>query len=94
MKALIWSLPSLRDTQRIFESLEYVDPIAARHVVDAIESSVDRLLVFPFSAPMVGRGPERKISLSRYPYLVFYRVGRADVSVTRVRHTHEDWLPR
>lgn len=94
MRLVTWSLPSLHDTQPIFETLEYIDPVAARRVIDAIESSVDRLLIFPFSAPMVGKGPERKLSVSRYPYLVFYRVGRTNVSVTRVRHAHEDWLPR
>ncbi len=91
MTAIFWSLPSLRDTRRISELIKAQDPAAALKVVNAIETSVERLGDFPLSAPIVERGPLRKISVPRYPYLVFYRVGRTGITVTRVRHAHEDW---
>ena len=85
---------ALADLERIdVYHRQFSDDTAARVLAD-IRASTLRLIAYPLSAPFVRSLNARKLSVLRRPYVVFYRVGDDDLSILRVRHTSENWLPR
>jgi toxin ParE1/3/4 len=50
------------------------DPVAARKVVTAIESEIELLGYFPWNGRKTDIAGVMARTLSRYPYIVFYRV--------------------
>lgn len=77
------------------------DVVAARHWYDeqsrglgaafamAISDAVERLKVFPESAPVVA-GKNRRLLLSRFPYALYYQVDGPVISVVACLHMHRN----
>ncbi len=85
---------ALADLERIEAyHRQFSDETAAR-VVEAIRTSTLRLINHPLSAPYIKGLNARKLTVLRYPYLVFYRVGDDRLRILRVHHMAENWLPR
>lgn len=94
MRQLRWAPQSRRDIRRIELWLDQIDPRIAGRITDEIENKVEQLIDFPFLGPPVGSGRYRKLAVTRFDYIVLYRVEAGTVEIARVRHAHEDWLPR
>jgi toxin ParE1/3/4 len=53
-----------------------------------IDEAVARIAVWPRLAPIVELGSDaRVITLSHYPYRIFYRIGPDAVEILHIRHT-------
>jgi plasmid stabilization system protein ParE len=76
------------DLDTILGRLFLENPIAAIELAKRIDSAVTRVSMFPESAPAVSFGKNvRVLTLSRYPYRIFYRVGSEAIEILHVRHT-------
>lgn len=74
MAALIWSEKSLADIEDIYDYIAADSPFYARHQVEKIVASVERLAEFPESGrtlPEFIRLPYREVIVD--PYRVIYR---------------------
>ena len=84
---LRWDARALRDLQAIHDYIAQDDPAAAKRVVQRIEDSLKRLLVFAFSGrPGVAKGT-RLLAVPRVPYIVVHRVRGETVDILAVIHT-------
>jgi len=93
MTRLGWAEPALADLGLIGDNISARDPAAAARVVEAIRESVRRLKRFPKSGPISASGDFRKISVTRYRYIVYYALADEVVTILRVRHAAEDQQP-
>ena len=91
MKAIRWSDPALGDLARIRDYLGPIDRQLAQATIAAVRDSVRRLRAWPESGPIVLDQGFRKLSVTRYRYVVVYRIEATHVIVLRVRHMAEDW---
>lgn len=74
------------DIAAIHDRIAGDDPAAADAVTFAIDDAVERLRFFPFKARKTKRRSVRALPLSRYPYLVFYKIARGELIVLYVHH--------
>jgi addiction module RelE/StbE family toxin len=86
---LRWTRTALRDLESLYEYIAMDDPAAAARYVDRLEEGV-RLLR---QQPMMGR--EGRVPGTREfvapPYVVVYRVRRAEVAVIAIIHSARRW---
>jgi addiction module RelE/StbE family toxin len=72
----------------LFEVTEYIreaNPEAARRIISHIHESATRLSQNPYLAPASTKFPNyRELSISRYPFVVWYRV-KEDQKVVEIR---------
>ena len=74
MAAVIWTEKSLADLEDIFDYIAADSPFYARHQVEKIIASVERLQTFPRSGrplPEIPASPYREIIVD--PYRIIYR---------------------
>jgi toxin ParE1/3/4 len=75
------------DLEEIFEYLKTRQPAAIQSVASAIERQIGWLCSFPYMAPATDEPGVRELTLSRYPYKIYYEVVDDEVRVLHVRHT-------
>jgi plasmid stabilization system protein ParE len=63
-----------RDLEAIAEYLVHRSPSGAARVLAAIRSSIATLEAFPEIGPVVDDFGRRKLSVSRFPYVIYYRM--------------------
>jgi toxin ParE1/3/4 len=81
------------DREAIFDYLEKRTPQGARTVEFALESSIQRLELFPYSAPATNEPGIRELIVPRLPYKVYYRVVGEEIWIVHVRHAaRRQWL--
>lgn len=83
---------ALQQIEEIYDFIASDNPTAARRVLSAIHSSIDRLKTFPEAARLGLVPGTREILAGRYPYLIIYRVDfdQAEVIILGVFHTSRD----
>lgn len=89
MAALIWSEKSLADVEDIYEYIAADSPLYARHQVEKIITSVERLSEFPQSGRNLPEFPllhYREVIVD--PYRVIYRHDADNDRVTIVSVVH------
>jgi toxin ParE1/3/4 len=82
MAAVIWTEKSLADLEDIFDYIAADSPFYARHQVEKIIASVERLQAFPISGrplPEFPDSPYREIIVG--PYRIVYRHISASSSI-------------
>ena len=78
---------ALAQLDDIFAYIARDNPVAAANVVDEIEAVVDHLADFPFAGRLTDEGGVRMLVLSRYPYLIFYKVlPNENLRILRILH--------
>jgi toxin ParE1/3/4 len=84
----------LRVTRRaaiqIEKALDYIEadsPQGANHVRARIQTLFLMLGQHPYAGQATDLPGVRRLNLSPYPYLIFYRVTDSEVIVQRMRHT-------
>lgn len=82
---LVPSARSIADLDAISNYLVERNPQAARRVEAAIRATLEQLVDFP----LIGRIDEeldaRVVGVSRYPYLIYYRVEGDEIGIIHIR---------
>jgi toxin ParE1/3/4 len=68
-------------------------PIVTDRVLDTILTAIERLDRMPFIGRPGRRAGTREMVITRYPYIVVYRVAGNDVEIARVLHQRMQWPP-
>ncbi len=79
-----------RAATQIAKALEYIEadsPQGANHVRERIQTLFRLLEQHPYAGQATDLPGVRRLTLSPYPYLIFYRVTDSEVIVQRMRHT-------
>jgi plasmid stabilization system protein ParE len=75
------------DREAIFEYINQHNPRAAREVKAFIARRVAELGESPpVHHRMIARLGVHALYLGRYPYIVYYRVGRDEIAIVHIRH--------
>jgi plasmid stabilization system protein ParE len=56
-------------------------------VLAAVKSAIETLRFFPLIGRQVDDMGHRRLSVPRYPYVVFYRVDEGELLILHIRHT-------
>ena len=83
---VIGSPAALRQVARVYDYLVDFNPKAAAEVADALIAAGDSLENFPHRGRPVPNSTMREL-VTRYPYIVRYRIVRDTVRILRIRHT-------
>lgn len=78
---------ALRNIHEIADYLHSHSPTGSRHVSEAFEDSFTIIAEFPRAGRLFKKGL-RRLVVTRYPYLIYYRVHeKADVAeIVAIRH--------
>ena len=74
------------DREAIFVYLDQRNPRAAREVKAFIRKRIVELGDLPRRSKIIEEFGVHARWLGRYPYIVYYRVGRDEVSIVHIRH--------
>jgi toxin ParE1/3/4 len=86
-----YSRVALAQLDDIFTYIARDNPAAAAEVVAEIEEVIDHLAHFPFAGRLTDEGGVRMFVLSRYPYLIFYKVlPNENLRILRILHGAQD----
>lgn len=83
---LRYTAPAARGLDEVLDQIVAESPQGARHVQERIQAVTELLLRFPKIGKLTKRPGMRRIVVTPYPYLVFYREGRDEIVVHAVRH--------
>ncbi len=86
-----YSPAAIAQLDAIFAYIARDNSAAAARVVAAIEAAIQHLTYFPFSGRLTDEENVRMLVLSRYPYLIFYKVLSDDeLRILRMMHAAQD----
>jgi toxin ParE1/3/4 len=88
---LIWTAPALRQLADAREYIAVENPRAASRLIDQIETSVNRLRVFPLLGRSGVRNNTRELVVTSTPYVVVYRAEIDAIYILAVYHGATDW---
>ena len=83
-----YTLRALADLEAIFAYYEARSPAAALMLRSTVERATGQLAHYPYMAPVTDTPGVRVLTLTRYPYRVFYEVdaNAEEVTILHVRH--------
>jgi plasmid stabilization system protein ParE len=61
-------------------------PSGARNVQKRIQGFIDLLLLYPHAGQRVSKSGLRRVVVTPYPYLIFYRAKEDEIIIHGVRH--------
>ena len=73
--------------EKALDHIEADSPQGANHVRERIQTFFRLLMQHPYAGQATDLPGVRRLALSPYPYLIFYRVTNSEVIVQRMRHT-------
>ena len=88
---LRYSPRSIEDLENIRHYIAEDNPKAAWVVASFIRRSIRTLEEFPYQGRATARESVRRLVVTNYPYLVYYRVNDEGVLVLTVLHAAQDW---
>jgi plasmid stabilization system protein ParE len=80
-----YTLRAHADLEEIYEYLKRA-PTTARSLKSTIERQIGWLGDFPYMAPMTDEPGIRELTLTRYPYKIYYEVSDDEVWILHIRH--------
>jgi toxin ParE1/3/4 len=83
----IYAPRAQRDLEAIAEYLVQRSPSGAKNVLAAIKSSAEILEAFPEIGRVVDDAGRRRVPVSRFPYVIYYRIEGNEVFILHIRHT-------
>jgi toxin ParE1/3/4 len=87
---LRYTLPALADLTAILDYIAAHSPQGARRVQARIQSLTDLLLQYPGIGTRTNDPAIRRMTVTPYPYLVFYEATETQLIVHAVRHAARD----
>jgi toxin ParE1/3/4 len=85
-RLLEWSVRSSANVADIRDYIASDNPQAAQKVLDEIRRAANSLRDFPMTGHMGRRAGTRELVITRYPYLIIYRLDVKKVRVIAVVH--------
>jgi plasmid stabilization system protein ParE len=87
---LRYTLPALADLTAILDYIAAHSPQGARRVQARIQSLTDLLLQYPGIGTRTNDPAIRRMTVTPYPYLVFYEATETELIAHAVRHAARD----
>lgn len=87
---LRYTLPALADLDSILDYIAAHSPQGARRVQARIQIIVDLLSTHPRIGARTDDPTIRRMTVSPYPYLIFYEATEAEIVIHAVRHAARD----
>ncbi|MGD0432596.1 MAG: type II toxin-antitoxin system RelE/ParE family toxin [Acetobacteraceae bacterium] len=84
--AVVWTLTAARGIQRAYDYLADFNPRAAMRLAESLRAEGNSMVDFPQRGRPV-RGTNMRELVTRYRYIIRYRVEGSDVVILRIRHT-------
>ncbi|MEA2891125.1 MAG: toxin ParE1/3/4 [Bradyrhizobium sp.] len=81
---------AVRQIEDIIEGIALESPMGARRLRERMQSITTLLIEHPHIGQQTDLAGVRRMLVSPYPYLIFYRVTEDAVIVQRVRHAARD----
>jgi addiction module RelE/StbE family toxin len=81
-----YTLRAQADLEAIFSYIDERSPASASAVRSEIKRRVDQLLDFPLMAPATEMPGVRELSVSRFPYKIYYELRGDEICVLHIRH--------
>jgi len=81
-----YTLRARADLEEIYEYLKERAPATAQSFKSTIERQIGWLGDFPYMAPMTDEPGIRELTLTRYPYKIYYEVSDDEVRILHIRH--------
>jgi plasmid stabilization system protein ParE len=82
---VVWTASALADLGEIRAYIGQFNPRAAREVAASLKGLGDSLATFPNRGRQVPGTTMREL-ISKYPYIIRYRIAAGRVAILRVRH--------
>ena len=86
---LEYSTAALRQIDKALAYIGERSPQGAANLRERIEAAAAMVQDHPHAAQATSRARTRRVVLTPYPYVLFYRVTADEVTVTRFRHTSQ-----
>lgn len=74
------------DIDAIYRYIANSNPSAAIDVINAIDAAIELLSLYPMKSRRTRRLGIRALPLSRYPYIVFFKIRHGELIVLHVLH--------
>ncbi len=87
---LRYTLPALADLGAILDHIAARSPQGARRVQARIKALTDLLSQHPYIGRLTNDPAIRRMTMTPYPYLVFYEVTESEIVIHAVRHAARD----
>ena len=87
---LRYTLPALADLDAILDPIAAHSPQSKRRVQARIKASIELLLMHPLIGRRTGDPVIRRMTVTSYPYLIFYEVAENEVIIHAIRHGARD----
>ncbi|MDQ0474161.1 type II toxin-antitoxin system RelE/ParE family toxin [Labrys wisconsinensis] len=83
---LRYTTPAARDLDQLLDYLYQRSEQGARSVRASIEATLSVLVQYPLAGRLTNRPIIRRIAVSSYPYVIFYRASKDEIIIHAVRH--------
>jgi addiction module RelE/StbE family toxin len=87
---LRYTLPALADLTSILDYIADHSPQGATRIHTRIGAVTDLLLRYPLTGAVTDDPTIRRITITPYPYLIFYEATDAEIIIHAVRHGARD----
>jgi toxin ParE1/3/4 len=87
---LRYTLPALADLGSVHDYIAAHSSQGARRVQARIQTVIDLLLLYPGIGTRTDDPTIRRMTVSPYPYLIFYEATETEIIVHAVRHAARD----
>ena len=87
---VIWLRSALADLQEVREYYEARDPKVARAIASHLIEAAERLETTPYNAPKWPGSDKYKLVITRYPYIITYRIVGEQAQVIWVDHAAQE----
>jgi toxin ParE1/3/4 len=87
---LRYTLPALADLSSILDYIAAHSPQSTRRVQARIQALTDLLLQYPYIGRRTADPAIRRMTMTPYPYLVFYEATESEIIIHAVRHAARD----
>jgi plasmid stabilization system protein ParE len=84
---LRYTKTALRQIERVLSYIEIHSPRGAGSIARRAETVLALLLAHPRAGQATSREGVRRVTLTPYPYVIFYRVTTTEIVVLRFRHS-------
>jgi plasmid stabilization system protein ParE len=83
---LRYTLPAVADLSAILDQIAAQSPQGARRVQARIKALTDLVLLYPHIGRRTNDPAIRRLTMTPYPYLIFYEATDTEVIIHAVRH--------
>ena len=84
---LRYTLCGAAELDQVLSYIEAQSPQGARHVQARIKVIIELLLQYPRAGRLTSKAGLRRMVVSPYPFLIFYRATEDEIVIHGVRHT-------